>query len=281
MKFSEYANKKEQKELLEFLVKNNVDLSEVNINILLESGWWDATKRGLRTGALLATMPAISGANWTPPKELPNPRPYHFSAEKFVNNQQGMKDEKADKAYINAGGPEFKQTLEDAEKYVKFKKTPENQEILKRAGLPSNYIPSSIRSFVYGDIISTASEYSQETANVIQGEIKKHFGREMSARFVRSEDSVTGGTRILIDIVGTVMAFDENDAIKRVETVVREIAKDRGFSLDGFQDINKHHGIEVRPASRSTIDFVQKENSGARPIKIAVRVTFLVRQSKN
>jgi hypothetical protein len=274
MKFSEYVEKKDQKQLIEFLTKNNVDLSKVDIQILIESGWWDAAKKGLRTGALLAAMPAISGANWMPPNELPNPQPYKFSAEKLVDNKQSIEDREADKAYINAGGPKFQKTPEAAEQFLKFRSTPQHKEILKRAGLPSNYMPSTIRHFAYGQKISTVEELSQEEVNIMQGEMRKHFGREMFVRLVGAEDTVTGGKTILIDITGTVMALNENDAIKRVEIVVREIAKDRGYNLKNFEDLSKHHGIEVKQAPRSTIDFVQQENSGSQPIKVKVRITL-------
>jgi hypothetical protein len=274
MKFSEYAREKEQKKLIEFLIENNVDLSEVDIVALIESGWWDSAKRGLRTGALLAAMPAISGANWSS-EELPNPQPYSFSTIKLMDNEQSVKDQQADNSYIAAGGRAYKQTLEDAKEYYEFQKTKENQEILKKAGLPSNYIPSNIRHFVYGQNISTFEELSETAVTVIQDEVRKHFGRDMFVRFVKSEDSVTGGAVILLDIEGTVMAFDENDAVKRVEVVVREIAKNKGYSLVGFQDLSKHNDTAIKPAHRSTIDFVQQESAG-KPIKVKVRMKMMV-----
>lgn len=275
-KFSDYAKEKDKKELIAFLEKHEIAYTDKDIQVLLEAGWLNSVGRGLRTGALLAAMPAISGANWMPPKELPNPQPYHFSAEKLMDNQQKQQDQEADKAYIAAGGPEFRQTLEDAQEFSKFRSTSQHQQILKKAGLPNNYIPSSVRHFAYGEKISTAEEFSEVAVTVMQNEITKHFGRDMSVRFVGSEDTVTGGKTILVDIVGVVMAFDENDAIKRVETVVREIAKNKGYDLTGFQSASDHHGIEVRPASRSTIDFVQKENA-AQPIKVSVRIKLKVK----
>lgn len=272
MKFSEYALEKDKNELINFLLENNINIEDVNIENLIESGWWDKTKqgikRGLRTGALLAAMPAISGANWTPPTQLPNPQPYAFSADKLMINQQGKKDEEADKAYINAGGPEFKQTIEDAEQFAKFRNTPQHKEILKKAGLPANYIPTTVRSFAYGQRIQTNEELSQEAASVVQNDIRKHFGRDSFVRLIGSEDTVTGGKLILLDVTGTVMAFDQNDAAKRVEMIVREIAKDRGYDLKGFEDLNSD--INVKPAKRSTIDYVQENTN--QPIKFKIRI---------
>lgn len=274
MRFSEYAFKKDELELVNFLTENGIELETVNIKFLIESGWWDKTKqglkRGLRTGALLAAMPAISGANWMPPQELPNPQPYRFSVDRLMDNEQSVKDQAADKAYVDAGGPEFKQTLKDAEEFAKFQRTPQHKEILKRAGLPNNYIPSPVRSFAYGDKVSTAESYTKEAVEVIQNGVRKHFGRDSFVRFVKSEDSVTGGSVILLDVTGTVMAFDEADAVKRVEMIIGEIAKDNGYDLAGFQNMSKHHGINVKPAPRSTIDYVQE--SAGRPIRFTVRI---------
>lgn len=276
MRFSEYAFQKDKKELIEFLIENNVNQKNINLEYLIESGWWDRTKQGIKKGlakgALLAAMPGMMGNMYTQPQELPNPKPFNFLSQKLMDNEQNQKDQMDDKAYINAGGPEFEQTLKDTERFLKFKSTPQHQEILRKAGFSNDYIPSPLRHFAYGQKVSTVTSSHKESMNIIQGEIKKRFGRDCFVEIVSTKDTVTGGQEILLDVSGIVMAFDQNDAIKRVEAIVREIAKDQGYNLAGFKEAGLT-STDVSPAPRSTIDYVQ-ENSG-QPIRFSVRIRLL------
>jgi hypothetical protein len=213
------------------------------------------------------------GSMFAPQKDV-QPQPYNFQSQRLMVNQQSENDKEADKAYINAGGPEYQQTVRDAQEFAKFQTTPQHKEILKRAGLPSNYIPTSVRSFAYGEKISTVERLDQESATVLQNKIQKSFGRDSFVRIVSSEDTVTGGKQILVDITGTVMALDQTDAIARAKTVIEQIAQSEGYSLDGFKDLSSSSDdTTVTRAPRSTIDYVQESNG--RPIRFKVRVRLV------
>lgn len=273
--FNEYAFEKDKKELVEFLIENQININQLDIKLIIESGWWDRNKQGLKRGmqkaALLAAMPGMMGSMFSQPKDMPQPKPYHFQSQRLMINQQSENDDQADKAYINAGGPEYKQTLEDAQEFAKFQKTPEHKQILSKAGLPSNYIPGVVRKFAYGEKISTFEKLSQESATVLQNKIQKQFGRDSSVRIISAEDAVTGGTQILLEVDGIVMGLDESDALSRVKTIIEQIAKSEGYSLEGFKVLSNDTAVAKAP--RSTIDYVP-ENNG-RPIRFKVRVKLI------
>ena len=277
MKFHEYAYEKDKKELVSFLIENQIDINKVDIDFIIESGWWDRNKqglkRGLQKGALLAAMPGMMGSMFAPQKDV-QPQPYNFQSQKLMVNQQSEKDTEADKAYTNAGGPEYKQTVRDAQEFAKFQKTPQHKEILKRAGLPSNYIPTPIRNFAYGVEISTFEKLDQKIATVLQNKIQKSFGRDSFVSIISSEDTQTGGKQILVEITGTVMALDQTDALARAKTVIEQIAQSEGYSLEGFKDFSSSSDdTTVARAPRSTIDYVQESNG--RPIRFKVRVRLV------
>jgi hypothetical protein len=276
--FNEYAFEKDKKELLDFLIENKINIDQLDIKLIIESGWWDRNKQNLKKGmqkaALLAAMPGMMGNMFSQPKEMPQAQPYRFQSQRLMINQQAENDDQADKAYVNAGGPEYKQTLEDAQEFAKFQTTPQHKQILSKAGLPSNYIPGTVRKFAYGEKISTISKLNQESATVIQNKIQKQFGRDSFVEIVSVEDTVTGGKQILLEINGIVMGLDESDAISRAKTIIEQIAKSEGYSLEGFKDMSKSsNDTTVSRAQRSTIDYVP-ENNG-KPIRFKVRVKLI------
>lgn len=274
MKFNEYFAEKEKNELIAFLKEHNIEFTNEEIQVLLEAGWWDSTKKALRTGALVGASVAAMAPNW---KDT-TAKPYAFTGGKMYVNQQKDMDEDADKKYIDAGGHEFRQTLEDAEYFVhKYMKSPQHKMALQKAGLPSNYMPTVLRSFVYGDKIGAYDEFRQEEVTIIENEVKKSFGRDSSVHLVSSEDTVTGGKTILVNIKGVVVAQDKQDAIKRAATIIKEIAKAKGFDVTGFRSLNTdEQDIDVRPAPRSTMDFATE--AVGQPIRFNIMVKFLVRK---
>lgn len=274
MKFNEYFAEKEKNELIAFLKEHNIEFTNEEIQVLLEAGWWDSTKKALRTGALVGASVAAMAPNW---KDT-SAKPYDFTASKMYVNQQKDMDQDADKKYIAAGGYEFKQTLEDAEYFVhKYKKSSQHKIALQKAGLPSNYMPTVLRSFIHGDIISTAEESRQEEVTIIENEVKKKFGRDSFVQLVSSEDSVTGGKTVLVRISGIVVAQDKQDAIRRASVIIKEIAKEKGFDVAGFRSLDTdEQDIDVRLAPRSTMDFAAE--SAGQPIRFNIMVKFLVRK---
>lgn len=274
MKFNEYFTAKEKNELIAFLKEHNIEFTNEEIRVLLEAGWWDKTKKALRTGALVGASVAAMAPNW---KDT-TAKPYHFGGSRLYVNQQKDADEDADKRYIAAGGHEFKQTLEDAEYFVhEYMKSPQHKMALQKAGLPSNYMPSVLRSFIHGDKIGSYEEFRQEEVTIIENEVKKKFGRDSSVRLVSSEDTVTGGKTILVNIEGVVVAQDEQDAIRRASVIIQEIAKEKGFDVTGFRSLNTdQEDISVAQAPRSAMDFAAE--AAGQPIRFNIMVRFLVRK---
>jgi hypothetical protein len=269
MKFTDYAREKDIEQLVRFLRENEIEFSDQDLQMLLETDWWNGLKKAARTGALLATLPATMSAAY---KDT-TPKPYHFQTSGIHANQQHDADMDADERYHAAGGPRFKQTLEDAERFVQdFMHTPQHKMALQKAGLPSNYMPTPLRSFVYGDKIGTADEFYQTGLTVIEGEVKKKFGKESHVHLIGSEDSVTGGKIILVQIDGIVVATDKQDAIRRAEIIIRQIAEDKGFSLEGFKSNDKE--IDVQNAPRSTMDLAAE--STKMPMKFSVVVKLKI-----
>lgn len=253
MKFNDYYLQRDKKEIETILGEYGITLSKEQIEILVESNWLSRTRKGLGKAALLASLPFAMSANWADHQ----PKPYHFHGDRLMANQQQFNDEASDKAYIEAGGPRF--TDRDAEKFLKFRSTPEHNKVLKRAGLPADYIPSPVRQFVYGVEISSAEEMS-ETKATIEGEVKKHFGRDSFVSIVQSRDAVTGGSVLWVRIQGVVVAMNEQDAVKRAEVIITEIARNKGFEVQDFKDMHKPD-IEVKQASRSTIDYAAESTA--------------------
>jgi hypothetical protein len=273
MKFNNYLAEKEKNELIAFLKEHDIEFTNEEIKVLLEAGWWDSTKKALRTGALVGASVAAMAPNW---KDT-TAKPYDFNASKMYVNQQKDMDDSADKKYIAAGGHEFKQTLEDAEYFVKNRNSPQHKMALQKAGLPSNYIPTVLRSFVYGDEISAYDEFRQEEVTIIENEVKKKFGRDSSVHLVSSEDAVTGGKTILVRISGVVVATDEQDAVRRASVVIQEIAKEKGYDVAGFRSLDTdEQDISVRQAPRSAMDFTAE--AAGQPIRFNIMVKFLVRK---
>lgn len=272
--FKEYVAKQELKNLSKFLLENNVSFNDEDLNYLIESDWWNRTKksigRGARTAALLSTLPATMSANW---KDA-NPQPYAFTGERMYVNQQHDQDQESDKKYVAAGGQEFKQTLEDAQFFTnEYRHSPQHKMALQKAGLPSNYIPSVIRQFIFGEKIATNDELAQTSVTVMEQEVKRKFGRDSFVSLVSSEDVVTGGKQVLVRIEGTVVAMDQQDAERRVEVIIREIAKDKGFNVTGFRADSKE--TTIRSAPRSTMDFAA-ESTGI-PVRFKVLVKFIAK----
>lgn len=192
----------------------------------------------------------------------------------MMANRQRMDDEAADRAYRDAGGPEFKDT--DGDEFLRFLKTPRHREALRRAGLPSNYIPSALRHFVYGTQLSVVDEF-HEVSVEIKGEIQKRFGKDSFVRVVQSKDAVTGGSILMVRADGVVMAMNEQDAARRAEIVMREIARSKGFEVEGFEDLHAPD-VEVKKAPRSTADFAA-ESAGA-PHRFSVRFKLVPGRKK-
>lgn len=273
MKFKEYNRTRELQQLAIFLKEQNIEFTDKDLNVLLEAGWWDGTKKALRTGALVGASVAAMAPNW----KDQTAKPYNFDASKMYVNQQYDQDQDADKRYIAAGGRQFEQTLEDAEYFVhKYMKSPEHKMALQKAGLPSNYMPTVLRSFIHGQKIGTTEELSKQHVQIIENEVKRVFGRDSFVSLISSEDVVTGGKQVLVQITGTVVALDEQDAVRRAENIIRQIAKDKGYDVTGFRDERPDNkDIEVKQAPRSTMDFAT-ESAGA-PIKFSVVVKILIK----
>jgi len=276
MKFNEYARSREKQELISFLEEHGVDMEGLDLDQLVEAGWLANAKKGLvgrtaRNLALAASIPAMMSANY----KDQTPQPYQFQTDKLVANKQHDADEKADQAYIAAGGKKYEQTDTDAHEFVDFSKTPQHAEILKRAGLPRDYMPTNISNFVYGSRISTVSEISEEAGTIIQGEVKKVFGRDSYLRIVSSENVKTGGTQMLVEITGTVVATDKQDALRRAETIITQIVKKNGYEVEGFRDLTGD-STEVQPAPRSTMDYATE--AAGQPIRFKLQVQILVRK---
>jgi hypothetical protein len=274
MRFKDYNRAKELKELAAFLKEQNIEFNDNDLNILLEAGWWDGAKKAMRTGALLGASVAAMAPNW----KDQSAKPYSFSGSKMYVNQQHDADRDADERYVAAGGRKFNQTLEDSQSFLKYRNTPEHKMALQKAGLPRNYIPTVLRNFVYGEKISASSEVSEQHVRTIEGEVKRVFGKDSFVNIVSAEDTVTGGKQILVRITGTVIALDENDAVKRAENVIRQIAKDKGYDITGFRDERPDNkDIEVKQAPRGTMDYTAE--SAGRPTKFSVLVKFLIKNS--
>lgn len=268
MRFKDYAREKDIEQLTNFLKENEVEFSDEDIQILLETDWWNGIKKAARTGALLATLPATMSASY---KDT-TPQPYRFQTSGLYANQQHDADMDADERYYAAGGHKFKQTLEDAKYFVHdFMHTPQHKMALQKAGLPNDYMPTPIRSFVYGEKIGSVEELHKQGFKVVEGEVKKKFGKDSHVRLVGSEDTVTGGKVILVQIDGIVVATDKQDAVRRAEIIIQQIAKDKGFSLEGFKS---NEEIEVQHAPRSTIDLAAE--STKMPIKFSVIVKLKI-----
>jgi hypothetical protein len=268
MKFKEYVQNRERKRIISLLGEHGIRLGSEQVETLLEAGWLSGTAGRIGKAALLASLPLSMSANWADHQ----PKPYHFSGDRMMANQQHVEDEGADEAYRDAGGPEFKDA--DGEKFLNFKKTPRHAEILRRAGLPGNYIPSALRQFVYGAEISTAEELYEVSAE-IKGEIQRRFGRDSSVEIIQSKDAVTGGAVLMIRANGVIMAMNEQDAARRAEIVMKEIARDKGFEVDGFKDLHRPD-TEVKPAPRSTVDFATE--SAGRPHGFSVQFKLIPRR---
>lgn len=267
MNFREYEGKRERIEIKELMEEHGIRLTEEQINVLLEAGWMSNAKKGLGKAAIMATLPFAMSANWANHQ----PKPYHFQGEKFSVNQQHLDDEAADKAYVDAGGPNFKDR--ESEEFARFQSTPQHAEILKRAGLPRDYIPTSVRQFAYGTRISTAEESYEESA-VIKDAIQRRFGRDSFVSIVRSQDAKTGGAVLLARVSGTVVAMNEQDAIQKAQTIISEIVKDKGFDIQGFKDLDRD--VEVKQASRSTIDYAAE--AAGTPIRFKVEFKLVKRR---
>jgi hypothetical protein len=266
--FKEYALNREREEIIALLGEHGIDLKPEQVEMILEAGWLSGAKSKLGKAALLASMPFAMSANWANNQ----PQPYHFSGERMMANQQRTTDDAADKAYTDAGGPEFRDA--DSEKFLKFRKTPQHAEILKKAGLPSSFIPSSLRHFAYGTQVSTAEEFNKMRAE-IKGEIQKRFGRDSFVSIVQSKDTVTGGAVLLVRANGVVMAMNEQDAVHRAEIVMKEIARDKGFEVEGFKDMHKPD-VDVKLAPRSTVDFAAE--SAGTPHMFSVQFKLVPRR---
>lgn len=271
MKFSEYATEREKAEIVSLLAEHGISPTEEQVQTLLEAGWLSRAKSGLAKGALLASLPLAMSANWANHQ----PQPYHFQGDRLMANHQRFQDEAADKAYVDAGGPEYKQTAEDAEAFLKFRSTPQHREALKRAGLPGNYIPSPVRSFVYGDKISAVDSMTEESVRSVENGIKKAFGRDSFVSISQSEDTVTGGKIILVSAKGVVMAMNEQDAVRRAEVIIREIAKNEGFDVQEFKDMHAPD-IDVRLAPRSTVDL--SAEAAGRPFGFNVKFKMVAKR---
>lgn len=270
MRFGEYARNRERMEIVSLLEGNGIRLGMAQIEVLLEAGWLSGAAGKVGRAALLASLPLSMSANWADHQ----PKPYHFSGSRFMANQQHMDDEAADKAYVDAGGPDFEET--DGKDFLAFKKTPKHARILKTAGLPSDYIPSKIRNFLYGMEISATSELGEESVD-IKGEIQRRFGRESFVEIIQSKDAVTGGAVLLVSANGVVMAMNAQDAARRAEVVMREMAREKGFEVRDFKDLNDRN-VVVNPAPRSTVDFATE--SAESPHRFSVQFKLIPRRRR-
>ena len=281
MKFQDYLKSREKQELISFLEEHGVDMEGLDLDQLVEEGWLDNAKKGLvgrakkigTAAALAAAVPGMMSANYGGQQQ--QPQPYHFQSQKMMVNKQQDDDERADRSYVSAGGKDYSQTNADVKDFVDQSKTPRHAEVLKKAGLPKNYMPTPVSNFTYGSKVSSVEEISNEAGTVIQGEVKKRFGRDAQVRIISLQNAKTGGAQMLVEIDGTVVATDKQDAIKRVGAIVAQIVKDRGYEMNGFRDM-EGNSTEVRPAPRSTIDYAAE--AAGQPIRFKVQVQIIVRK---
>jgi hypothetical protein len=100
------------------------------------------------------------------------------------------------------------------------------------------------------------------------------MGRESFVDIVQAKDLGSGGVQIAVEISGTIMALDEADAKRRVETVVQQIMKSKGYQIQDMQSLGGGDAdIHLSNADRSTIDYVPESHGKPTPFK--VKVTFI------
>lgn len=232
---------------------------------------------------VLAASPFISGAKHM---EIPDnqPQPYKYTVQRSYENQDFTKARQDDKNYIAAGGPRFEGSVDDAKEFINFKNSKEHKNILKKAGLNDNYIPSSIKEFVFGSEISSVHKNYDMSGRIedFKTGIVKGLGRESSVEIIKSKNLKDGGAFISANISGVIMAMDQKDAERRLESQIENIIRANGFELNGMSVRVHREFTHVEPAQRSTIDYTQAqewyvESNGGEKFNYNVEVDFTIK----
>lgn len=270
MNFGEYARKRQIVEIYMEMDRLGIDARQYDLKNLSE-----ADLKKIMGSLALAAAPFISGAEHkAPPPDKPA-MPYTYQYSPLMHDAQRDADIKADKDYVRAGGRRYEQSLEDAQEFTDFRKTAEHADILRRAGLPNSYVPSSVRSFVFGSHTSSAHSIDDVSVKLLERDVVKHFGRESSVHIVRSKDLKTGGTIITADITGHTLARDEQEASQRARMQVEQILKRHGFSTEGMREVTGTMPKVALDKGRHTIDYAE---SHLRSFPFAFRVELVREQ---
>lgn len=252
MKFTEYVRKQQLREVRMVMRSAGFDPSDYDLDSMTEAD----LKKILAAGAL-ATAPFISGAKHA--EEAPEPaKPFTYQYKPMFHDAQKESDLRADKDYVKFGGKKYDAGVKEAQDFIKFRKTKDHRDILRKAGLPDDYVPTPIRNFVHGTEISSATVRDSMDVNLLEKDIKKHFGRESFVQITRSVDAVTGGTTTIADIHGHTMARNEQEARLRARMQVEHILKRHGFSTDGMVELTGMLPTVSQDMSRSTIDMARE-----------------------
>lgn len=270
MSFGEYARRRQIIEIYREMDRLGIDARQHDLESLTE-----ADLRKIMGSLALAAAPFISGAEHKvqPPDKPAMPYTYHYSP--LIHDAQKDADIKADKDYVRAGGRRYEQTLEDAEEFTDFRKTPEHADILRKAGLPKSYVPSSVRSFVFGSHTSSVTSIDDVSVKLLERDVQKHFGRESSVHIVKSKDVRTGGTVVTADITGHTLARDEQEASQRARMQVEQILKRHGFSTEGMREVTGTMPRVALDKGRHTIDYAE---SHIKSFPFAFRVELVKEQ---
>ena len=252
MKFTEYVRKQQLREVRMVMRSAGFDPSDYDLDSMTEAD----LKKILAAGAL-AAAPFISGAKHSEkPPEPAKPYTYHYSP--IFHDAQKESDLRADKDYIKFGGKKYEGGVKEAQDFIKFRKTKDHRDILRKAGLPDDYVPTPIRSFVYGADVSSKTVVDTVEAQLLDKDIKRHFGRDSFVQISRSVDVVTGGTTTIATIQGHTMARNEQEAKLRARMQVEHILKRHGFSTDGMVELSGMLPKVSQDVTRSTIDMARE-----------------------
>lgn len=270
----------EKNDLIREMSSMGIDPRKYDLDRILNEINW---RKSLAAGAL-ALAPFISGAE---NKQLPpdvQPAPYTYNVQRSYGDAKSVKQQEDDKKYIAVGGLEYEGSIEDAEHFTSIRKTKNHQELLKKAGLDRNYIPSTIKKFVFGTDISSVHGHSNMSGKItdFKSGIVKKLGRDSFVDIIKQETLKDGGTIISANISGIIMAMNQKDAEARVESQIKQVIEANGFNLGDMSVRVNREFQSIEPAPRSTIDYTKewfKESNGVSQFKYEASVVFKVRNN--
>ena len=274
-----FAHFIETQELAQELLKMGLNPSNYDLDRMINEVDW---KKAIATG-VLAVAPFISGAKH---KEIPDkqPQPYTYSIQRSYEDELSIKAKQDDKKYLAAGGPRFEGSVPGANQFVKFRKSGAHRDIIEKAGLDADYIPSNVKEFVFGSKIQSVHKHSETSGRIedFKSGVVKTLGRDSFVEIIKSEKLKNGGSFISANISGVIMAMDQQDAERRVESQIENIIRANGFDLNGMSVKVYREFKHVEPAPRSTIDYTQArewytESNGVNKFKYNVSVSFTIK----